>query len=191
MSTMKVFSILTLFIVIVAGMFLVVSKTFTNDFIKNPPLSEEFYSPNLEYVFLVSSTDNWKSHRSEGSLFHISEEGSDLVWKRTLPHRFRPRFILVSDKGQVLLLNEWVSDIGPYAIMILNVENELIFQINIDEVIEILNVSRAEIGKKQKPYSWIKSSDSFKFVEEVVKIETSVGKVLVIQLKDGKIFIEK
>ena len=154
------------------------------DRIPLPPAVEEFASPAGNFVFVVSTPDNWKSRKAVGELFDLSAGQRRPLWKRTLPHEFGPRYVLVGNDGDVLLLDEWINVKSRYAVMVLSPENRVIAQHDFDAVQTVLNVPGAQIVRTARHGLWITSPPTLDTSGEWARVETA-GKVLTIRLSDG------
>ena len=160
------------------------SQVLASDYIPLPLAREEFLSPARNYVFVLSSPDNWKSRKAVGELFQVTADTRKLLWTKPLPQEYRPRYVLVGIQGQVLLLDEWINIKSRYAVMILNRENRLVAQYDFDAVQRILGVSKAKIVKMARHGWWITSPPTLDASGERARVETA-GKVLNIRLRDG------
>jgi hypothetical protein len=170
------------------GTALISSQALAIDFIPNPPAREEFFSPDRTYVFVLSTPDNWESRKAVGELFHVAADTRKLLWTRPLPHEFRPRYVLVGSKGQVLLLDEWVNIKSRYAVMVLNREDHLVAQHDFDAVQKVLGVPVARVVEMARHGWWIMSPPILDASGERTRVEAA-GKVLTIRLSDGHLSV--
>jgi hypothetical protein len=161
-----------------------------NDRIALPPTLEEVTSPSGQYVFAISTPDNWKTTKSVGELFEIVDGARRLLWSRSLPHGFRPRYALMGNQGNVLLLDEWINIKSDYAVMVIDRDNQLIAQHDFDAVQTVLGVPGSEIVTVARYGFWIGApplvDPSGKSAEVVAG-----GKTLAIRLADGHISLSK
>ncbi len=160
------------------------------DYIVFPPTHQEFSSPDGNYVFVLSSEDDWASKQAIGELWAVADGGRQALWKRTLPHEYGPRFVLVSSQGQVLLLDEWINVASRQAVMLISRENTLLDQYSFDAIQERLEVSRARIVAMAQYGWWIAAPPTLNDSEETARIETA-GKVLVVNLESGELSVER
>jgi len=161
-----------------------------SDRIPLPPQKREFTSPSGNYVFVVSNADQWRSNQTAGELLAVSGAASGearrSLWSRVLPQGFGPRFVLLNDRGQVLLLDEWINIKSRHAAVLLNRENEVVVQHDFDAVQAVLQIPAAEIVRRSKHGWWIAAPPSLEPSGEVVRVETA-GKTLLIGLADGQL----
>jgi len=160
------------------------------DRISLPPLQEEFYSPNQRFKFVVSTSDGWKSRRSTGALFKQDGKTYTLLWRRKLPHSYRPRFVLVGKAGEVLLLDEWINVTSPYAVMLLDRDNLVIAQHDFDAVQRVLGIPGAAIVRAARYGVWMTQPPELAATGDVALVK-SAGKVLGISLLDGHLFLRQ
>ncbi len=154
------------------------------DSIPLPPTREELFSPSKNYVFVLSTPDNWKSKKAVGELFQVTTNTRKRLWTRLLPHEYRPRYVLVGSEGQVLLLDEWINVKSRYAVMLLSRENHLVAQHDFDAVRNLLDVPVAKVVRMAKYGWWIASPPTLDTSGEIVRVEAA-GKVLIIHLCNG------
>ncbi len=157
------------------------------DQIRLPPLQAEFFSPQGDFRFIISSWDNWESKRGHGSLVRLKNKGTEVFWEGELPQEYGPRYVLVGQRGEVLMLDEWISNRSKYSIVVLNPRDDLVIQYNYEEVQEVLNVPTSEIVRKATRGSWwlsglpvLDKSGSRAYVP-------TTGKILRIDLQTGEI----
>jgi len=172
------------------GTALIVSHAVAIDRIPTPPVQATFSSPAGNYIFLLSTPDNWKSKKAVGELFHIVDGARTRLWTRTLPHEFGPRFVVVGNSGEVLLLDEWINVKSRYAIMIIDPGNKLVAHHDFDAVQRVLGVRGADIVKKARHGIWITSHPILDGSGEMVSVETADTE-LTIHLSDGRISLPK
>ncbi|MFB2893355.1 hypothetical protein ACE1CI_10620 [Aerosakkonemataceae cyanobacterium BLCC-F50] len=160
------------------------SQIVDTDSIALPPAQEAFYSTDRNYVFVLSTPDNWKSKQAEGQLFQVNANRRKLLWTRRLPHEYRPRYVLVGNRGQVLLFDEWINVKSRYAVMELNRENRLVFEYDFDAIQKVLGVPEARIVEMARYGWWIGSRPTLDTSGETARVEVA-GKILTINLNSG------
>ena len=89
------------------------------DFVAQPPARTESVSPNARYVLVIESLDGWKTKHAVARLLQQTAAGRSLVWERTLPQEYGPRYALVGNEGRAVLFDEWINVKSRYAIAIL------------------------------------------------------------------------
>ena len=157
------------------------------DQIRLPPLQTEFFSPQRDFRFIVSSRDNWKSKRGHGSLVRLLNGRSEVLWERELPQEYGPRYVLVGRRGEVLMLDEWISNRSKYSIVVLNPRNDLVIQHNFEEVQEVLDVPTSEIARKATRGSWWLSGPPILDKSGSKAYVPTTGKVLRVDLQTGEL----
>ena len=176
------------FVTAVLGICLSISsiQALAIDRIPLPPERQEFSSPSSEYSFVISTPDGWRSKRAIAKLFQLRAGTRGLLWKRTLPHEFGPRYVLVGDGGQVLLLDEWINVASRYTVMLLSRNDELITEHDFDAVQRILSVPGADIVRMARSGLWITSAPVLDASGRIASVETG-GRVLTIDLTSGRL----
>ncbi|WP_124154641.1 hypothetical protein [Okeania hirsuta] len=161
------------------------------DRIRLPPLKAEFFSPKRDFRFIVSTRDNWKSMRAYGKLVQLRDKVSELVWEKELPQEYGPRYVVVGQRGEVLMLDEWINVKSKYAIVVVNLQNDLIIQYTFDKVQEVLNVPASVIIQKAVQGSWwISGSPSLDKLGLGVYVPTA-DKILRVDLNTGELLVIK
>ena len=74
-----------------------------------PMERREVSSPASSFVLVLATADKWKTPRGSAELYRVRTAERQLIWKRDLPHHHGPRRALVSDKGIVLPVDEWIN----------------------------------------------------------------------------------
>jgi hypothetical protein len=157
------------------------------DQISLPPLQTEFFSPQGDFRFTVSTPDKWKSTRGYGRLVRLMDGISESIWEGKLPQEYRPRYVLVGQQGEVLMLDEWINVKSKYAIVVLNPRNDLIIQYDFDKVQNVLDVPTSEIVQRATGGSWwLSEPPSLNKSGSEAYIPTS-GKVLRVDLQTGQL----
>jgi hypothetical protein len=106
-----------------------------------PPLRREFISQAKNYVFVVASSDRWQSGQAQGRLFQVTEKGRKLLWTRKLPHLYGPRYSLVSNRGQVLLVDEWIHHPIKQTIQLFDRHNFLVVEYSFHRLLKLMDIS--------------------------------------------------
>jgi hypothetical protein len=159
------------------------------DRIQLPPLEEEFSSPTGTYKFKISTLDEWKSMRSTGELFKKDVRTYNLLWSRILPHNYRPRFVIVGEKGEVLLLDEWINVKSPFAVMLLDKKNQVVTQYDFNAIQKLLGIPGSELVKAARYGAWMMEPPKLNTDNTRVIVKTG-HKELSIRLKDGDIILK-
>ena len=156
------------------------------DRVITPPLREEFASPDQRYVFELSTPDNWRSGKSVGRLLEGNGASRRVLWTRPLPHQFRPRYVLVGDTGNVLLVDEWANVKSRFAVMVLDRQNQLVAQHDFEAVRKVLDLPVAQVVGKARLGWWIVSGPTLEASGGTAVVETA-GKRLRIRIADGNL----
>lgn len=160
------------------------SPVLAADSIRLPPVQSEFFSPARNYAFVLFTPDKWKSRQAVGKLFQVTANSRKLLWTRLLPHEYRPRYVLVGNRGQVLLFDEWINVRSNYAVMELNHENRLVAEYDFDAVQRILGVPVKRVVEMARHGWWISAPPTLDASGEKARVEAA-GKVLTIHLCNG------
>jgi hypothetical protein len=161
------------------------APTRTSDQITLPDASREFVSPSGAFSFVVSTRDGWKSVHAIGEHF-TGRSSRRLLWSRELPQQFGPRFVIVSDTGSVLMLDEWINVSSQYAVLLLDRDNRQVTQRSTDAVQAVLGVPMNEIVQSAKYGWWITAPPRLDAAGVAVLVGAG-GRVLSIRLSDGQL----
>ena len=156
------------------------------DRITLPDARREFTSPSGGFSFVVSTRDEWKSLRGTGELFSVAGLTRTPVWSGELPQQYGPRFVIVSDSGSVLTLDEWINVSTPYAVVVRDRNNRQVAQHSTDAVQATLQVPMNEVTRLAKFGWWITAAPARTSAGDAVRVETG-GKILTIRLADGQL----
>ena len=160
----------------------------TDDRITLPPVRKEWQSPGGTYLFAVSTPDNWRSFFATGELFSLDGSSRRLLWSAKLAQRYGPRFVLVSDSGTVLMLDEWMNVTSPYAVVIVDRANRSIAQHSTDAVQAAVQVPLNRIVELAVHGPWISAPPRFDGTGERVLVGAG-GKTLIVRLSDGALSV--
>ena len=160
-----------------------------SDRIALPHARREFTSPSGRFVFVVSTPDAWKSLRAVGELLSITKSGRTVLWSRALPQQFGPRFVLVSDAGSVLMLDEWINVKTPYAVLLIDRDHRTVKQYGTDALIEAVRVPARDVVRQARHGWWISALPTQDAAGDGARVETA-GKMLTIRFADGALAVE-
>ncbi len=166
------------------------SAAMADDRMRLPPPREEFSSPSGSFVFVVSSPDDWKSWTSTGELSRVDGGNRRSLWARPLPQKYRPRFVVVGNGGEVLLLDEWLNLKSASAVMLLDAGNRVVALHPFDDVRKILDVPTAQIVRAARYGFWISAPPRLDPSGETVLVDAA-GNTVVINLRDGALSLLK
>ncbi len=159
-----------------------------SDRITLPDFRREFRSPSGRFAFVVSTRDGWKSLRGTGELFSITGSVHTPLWSRELPQQFGPRFVLISDLGTVLMLDEWINVKSQYAVFLIDRNNRTVKQHDADAVQAAVQVPANDIVRMAKHGWWVSAPPSLNSAGDAARVETA-GKILTIRLSDGQLSV--
>jgi hypothetical protein len=163
--------------------------TMATDSIPLPPEQQQFFSRSKNYVLVISTLNKWKSTQAEGKFFQVIGNNRKLVWKRKLPQKYGPRYVLVGDRGEVLMFDEWVNTESEYAVMMVNRKNRLVFQHDFESLGKIIGVPVLKIAEMAKYGAWITSLPTIDASGKTARVGTG-GKVLSINLSSGDLSVK-
>jgi hypothetical protein len=155
-----------------------------------PPERREVSSPAGSFVLVLATADGWKTPRGSAELYRVGSTGRQLIWKRDLPHYHGPRRALVSDKGEVLLADEWINVVSRYALTVIAPENRTVATYTAEQVFATLAIPPREITSHAKAGPWITEGPVFSPDGKSALI-TAGGRTLEVRLSDGKLTVCK
>lgn len=158
------------------------------DRITLPDARREFTSRSGNFSFVVSTRDNWQSLRGTGELFSIAGSTRTSLWSADLSQQYGPRFVIVSDTGTVLMLDEWINVSTADAVVLRDRSNRQIARHSTDAVQAALQVPMNEVTRLAKYGWWITAPPVLTSAGDAVRVETG-GKVLTIRLADGQLSV--
>ena len=137
-----------------------------DDRIDVPPAQRTFLSADGEKYHLVIDT---VAHQAEAVLqLRTSSPEPQILWTKTLPHRFGPRSVIVGARGNVLLLDEWMKVAGDYAVMFIDVSGEVMVSHSFHDIVAATGGNHAAILRESGLSAWMAGppalSDDGRFV---------------------------
>ncbi len=162
------------------------SPTAAVDTLNLPPTTRTVATSDGRYSFTVRADSGWETDQVLGTLYRDSAVGTQRLWQRNLPHSYGPRYVVVGDQGQVLLLDEFINVASPYAITLLDSRGEVVAQYSFDDIETQLGVHRADIVEQAQYGWWISNEPQLDKAAGKVTVATG-GKRLVIDLTSGEI----
>lgn len=133
----------------ISAMFSQKDSASAGDQLAHPPLSQSFATG--DYRFEVTASDQWQTPSTVGQLY----KSGRLLWEKTLPQQYGPRFVVVGSQGQVLLIDEFINVASPYALMLLDVVGEPIATYSFEDIQQVLSVSAAELTSQATSGWWV------------------------------------
>jgi hypothetical protein len=133
-------------------------------------------------LVLRSAEGNWRtSPFAEAQLF----EAKTLVWAIKLPQIYGPRYAFVNDRGEVLLLDEWMARPGPYCIMTVGLDGKFRAQ-SFQDVQREIGIAANVLAHSGHDSSWLSGPPSLDASGDTASAEAA-GVKIVIDLKDGRL----
>jgi len=166
-----------------------VSDVRATDEMRAPPSREAFASPGGAFEFCVEMTGpeaEWAKNGSTGSLYRLDAGERQLLWTRPLPQAYRPRFALVSDHGEVVLLDQWINVAGPHAVTVLDASGEVIASHSFADVADALGVPGREIVPLARFGPWMSAEPRSASDGRSVRVATG-GRMLRIDFATGSL----
>ena len=164
-------------------------QVFDGDSIRHPPGQREFRSPSGAFVLVVSTTDNWQSPHATAELFGVQGATRTSIWRRPLPHEYGPRFALAGNRGDVLLLDEWINAQSRYAVMVINRRNEIVAEQSYDDVEKTVGVAMGRIQTNVRSGVWIGGTPSLDAASNRAVVPTVAAVALRVDLTDGRVSV--
>lgn len=142
----------------------------SEDAISLPPTRQVILSPQETYILLLQAPVDWQSKQVTATLFEATSDRCQPVWSQTLPHEYGPRYALVNDRGQVVLLDEWINVASPYAITVISPTGDTVAQYSFDQVAAVLAVSRADLVDQAATGWWISAPPTLSRDGDTVRV---------------------
>ena len=149
------------------------------DQVPAPPPVEVFDSPSGTYRFTLRAPADWQTGAPEGELVKTDGSGSKRLWRQALPQEYRARFALVTDRGLVVMLDDWWNVRSGYAVMLVGPDGEEVAVWRYDDVQATLGVPISELVAKAKHGPWISAPPQLD-VDGIGVLVPAAGKHLVI-----------
>ena len=161
-------------------------RVLATDQIVRPPEFEARASASGKYVLELQLRANPNPHaaRATASLWELNTTARKLLWTRELAHRPRPRFALVGNEGQVMLLDEWLNLRSELAVMLIDEDNRTLAVHDLEAVRSALGVPIAALASKARHGAWMQALPALGAQGETVEV-AAADRVLVINLRDG------
>tara|TARA_R110002049_G_scaffold247930_3_gene422420 strand:- start:2310 stop:3194 length:885 start_codon:yes stop_codon:yes gene_type:complete len=151
----------------------------------------EFHSANRQHVLKIAPHEDWpdKPGHCRATLYRIDDVKRTEIWSRFLINNHAPVSAFVSNSGNfVLTMDEWHS-VGELPVVIYGGRGELIRVHSTDSL--GLRDDISHIKMTVSSYWWNEDSVSFFGPkEELLFIRLHWGKFIVLQLRDGEIFLK-
>lgn len=158
------------------------------DWIPHPPDREEVQSRDGQYRLTIATVDSsgWKSRRSTAELQQRVAGRWQTRWTTDLPHAYRPRFAVVSVRGEVILLDEWINIISRLTVVLIDPTGKIAASKGADAILDALGLPASEVVPKAKLGWWLQAPP--RITEDGLDIEVQAAdRVLRIRFSDGTI----
>ena len=150
------------------------------DRMAQPPLHQTF--SNSPYQLIVTATDSWQTPAATGQFY----KGDTLLWQQPLPHQYGPRFVLISQQGHLLLLDEFINVASPYALTLLDADGQTLAQYSFDDIQKTLAIPAATLTQKASSGWWISAAPTLSESEGLALVPTG-GTILRVDLATGEL----
>jgi hypothetical protein len=157
-----------------------------SDRIDLPPERREFQAPGRHYLLVVATADAWKTAYPTAELLDIRSGSRHVLWSRVLAQQFGPRAALVSDRGQVLLVDEWINVTSRWALQLLDVNNRVVATHPHDAVLAALGVPSEVVSREARSGTWLSSAPALSADGQSARIAAG-GRSLWVSLVDGRL----
>ncbi|MEO0824952.1 MAG: hypothetical protein AAFW84_15270 [Cyanobacteria bacterium J06635_15] len=159
-----------------------------DDVMPLPPTEQTVVSASGQYILEITASDGWDSTRAIAALYRNSanQDARELLWQRSLPQSYGPKYAVVSNQGQVVMLDEWINVASPYAVMVFDQNDNLLSQTSFDRLQTLLAVPRRQIVDQAMQGWWISAPPKLNTESAAVTVKTA-GKQLIIDLTTGEL----
>jgi len=149
------------------------------DRIQLPPERRVFQSPSSQFNLTLLTDDHWQTRRAIGQLC----DHSKLLWRCPLPQTLGPRHAVVTDHGEVVLIDDWINVPSTHALVLMGSDGHVRASYSIDELIAVLGVSRATVAKHGQLGIWLSAMPQLS-TDGILRLPSS-GRTLELRLADG------
>ena len=157
-----------------------------SDRILLPPLTREASSPGGRFHLTIQAVDGWKSPRARAELREDEGASAKLLWSLHLPHEQGPRRALISDQGEVILVDEWINVASRRALTLIGTNGKVRASYSAEEIFAVLAVPLREVTAHAKLGIWLAAEPVFSRDGRAVLFQGG-GRHLALRLDDGKL----
>ncbi len=150
------------------------------DSITHPPLRQVITAG--EYQLVIATANRWKTSVAIAHLY----KDSILQWQKPLPQHYGPRFALISTKGSVLLVDEYINVASPYALMLLSATGEAIAHYSFEDIRNTLGISAADLTRQAASGWWVADAPRLGADQTVASVGAGSQRII-IDLQTGKL----
>ena len=162
-----------------------------DDSIAHPPERQEFHAPSGQYLLTIDAIDEWRSPRAQATLYSVANDTRTRLWQRTLPHEYGPRHVLVSNDGDVLLLDEWITVMSRYAVLLINANNRTVAQQSFTDVEKVVGIPLGPIVTDERSGLWMGGPPTLDAPARQAIVPTVARRSLRIDLRTGRLWVER
>lgn len=159
-----------------------------SDRIVLPPSRRETESPQGRFRLVVQTLDGWKTPRPQAVLERRQGAQWQTAWSRELPHHHGPREVLVTDDGSVLLVDEFINVTSRWALMLLDVNDQLRLEMDHAGVVRALGVGVGPVAAAARMGVWLAGKPVLDASQRHALIPAG-GRVLSVRMTDGQVSV--
>ncbi len=142
-----------------------------------PPALRHGASPSGDYHLVLTLAEADGRRYTTASLYEATDAVCQLVWSQSLPHSYGPRLALVSDRGTVVLLDDWINVASPRAIVMLDRAGEVMAQHSFDDIVAAIGQSRAAVVDQATQGFWLGGSPEINRAGSHLSIPAAGGQI--------------
>lgn len=161
------------------------------DWISHPPERQEFASPSGEFLLTIATSDAWRSVHPQAELFSTTAGTRSRIWQRPLPQEYGPRHVLVGNRGDVLLLDEWINVMSRYAVMLIDQRNRIVTQRSFKDVETVVGVPLGSIVFEERSGFWMGGPPTLDATANRAVVPTVANRNLIVDMQNGDLSIER
>ncbi len=155
------------------------------DVIDLPPVHREFVSPSAMFVLTISSDDHWKTSTAQAELEERRPGAPRNVWRHSLANIKGPRRAVVTDHGEVILIDDWINSPSQRALTLISVTGKTVATYSLDSLIATLRVSPRDVSSRATLGIWLSAEPTVSDDGATVRFRTA-GRGLVLHVSDGR-----
>lgn len=158
------------------------------DAVSPPPALETVLAPGGGYAVEIRWSPQAGPHAagSTARLLQVVGGQRRLVWQQALPHRPRPRFVCVSDAGQLVLFDDWLNVRSERAVVVLAPDGRTVAQHDLEAVRVALGVPAAALAPLARHGVWMQSVPQLTARGDACEVQAG-GRTLRVQLPGGEL----
>jgi hypothetical protein len=118
-----------------------------------PPLQRIFTAPSGRYLLVLSVPD--PAQPAQAELFAVEADVRRPLWRLALRHAQGPRSAVVTDRGFVVLLDEWVQRPSRHALVLIDPQGLGLAHYSVDELAAALQVPAQALACQTAQGRWM------------------------------------